>query len=566
MKKIVVAVGLAALVATVGCLEQVGGTRAYKGPLFHYHYAGRAHLPTGTNAARFREIDAMPATAELRAELSAKLAAAAVPFWRADLPAGATDQSALLKPLLEDFWVAEAMVEVRGAAGKTDSVLAIELSDARAQIWDRNLRQVMAAWKLGAPAELTVEGFKGWGVKRAQAPNTFQYFRAGRWVVLGLGQDRLAQLPALLAEAKKSGRPVVPLTNDFLELAMDLPGLRPWAPVLAKWPLPPVTLSMSPRGDAVRTEAKFEYSGKIPWTFEPWKIPTNIVSEPLTSFTLGQGIAPLLKQVPGITGAGLSPLPNQFCLWGINQEQCRMFFTVPVADGTNAIRQMATKLPVFFKSLLTNSQGQFLYVSNRAELILGGVPFIVPMLRPEKNGRDDFLFGAIFPPSPKPVPPPDELYAQVRGRNNLIYYDWEITEQRLTHAKQFYQLLSIVNGTRLPGTNTVSKRWLSAIGPKLGNTVTEITQTSPQELALVRKSHVGFTGFELATLSAWMDSPGFPLTFELPGPVARVGSDLVPRKNSPPGSGQNTTPPKAGLPAAKTPAPAAPKAPANKPR
>lgn len=513
------------LIVTVGCLEQVGGTRSYKGPLFHYHYAGRANLPAGTNATRFKEIDALPATAELRGQLAQKLAAAALPFWRADLPADATDPSALLKPLLEDFCIAEAMVEVRGAAGRTDTVLAIELPEARAQVWDKNLRQLMTAWKLGAPADLTAEGFKGWGVKRAQVPNTFQFFRAGKWVVLGLGQDRLAQLPGLLADAKKAARPVPALTNSFLEVSADLPGLRPWLPIAARWPLPPVVASMSGRGENVRTELRFQYSGRIPWTFEPWKLPTNVISEPLTSFTVGQGMAPLLGQVPGLSGAGLSPLPNQFCAWGINQDQCRMFFTVPVNDATNAMRQIALKVPRFFQSLMTNSQGEFLYVSNRAEVILSGVPFIVPMLSAEKNGHDEFILGAIFPPAPKRTPVPDELFAQFRGRNNLIYYDWEITEQRLNHGRQFYQLASIVDWRRIPGTNTVSKRWLATIGPKLGNSVTEITQTSPQELTLVRRSHIGFTGFELSTLSAWLDSPGFPLTFERPPRLPHAGTN-----------------------------------------
>jgi hypothetical protein len=112
----------------------------------------------------------------------------------------------------------------------------------------------------------------------------------------------------------------------------------------------------------------------------------------------------LLGQVPGLSGAGLNPLPNQFCSWGINHEQCRIFFTVPVNDATNAMRQIAPKFPKFFQALMPDSQGDFLYVSNRAELILGSVPFIVPMLRPEKSGRDEFVLGAIFPASPKRIP------------------------------------------------------------------------------------------------------------------------------------------------------------------
>ena len=96
---------------------------------------------------------------------------------------------------------------------------------------------------------------------------------------------------------------------------------------------------------------------------------------------------------------------------------------------------------------MTNSQGEFLYISNRAELVLGSVPFIVPILRPEKSGRDEFVYW-------RPVSSRLEadtgagqnLFAQLRGRgNDLIYYDWEITEQRLNHGRQFYDLASIMS-------------------------------------------------------------------------------------------------------------------------
>ena len=39
----------------------------------------------------------------------------------------------------------------------------------------------------------------------------------------------------------------------------------------------------------------------------------------------------------------------------------------------------------------------------------------------------------------------------------------------------------------------------------LGNTVTDMTQTGPSELTLVRKSHAGFTGFELLALARALD-------------------------------------------------------------
>jgi hypothetical protein len=151
------------------------------------------------------------------------------------------------------------------------------------------------------------------------------------------------------------------------------------------------------------------------------------------------------------------------------------------------------------------------------------------------------------------------LFAQVRGRTNLVYYDWEITEDRLSHSRQLYQLAALV-AWRKTGTNTPSRLWLDKIGSLLGNTVTEVTQTAPNELFLVRKSHLGFTGIELATLSAWLDSLEFPFHISappsLPGrppksPAASAlsgGTDATPQ--SPPGNPGQTP--------ARSPSPAQP--------
>src|SRR6185503_2324109 len=185
----------------------------------------------------------------------------------------------------------------------------------------------------------------------------------------------------------------------------------------------------------------------------------------------------LLGQAKEFAGSGLNPLPNQFCAWGINHEQCRIYFTVPVANATNAMNRVSTAVPKFLYSTLPSPLGSFLYSTNKSEFVWDGVPFITPLLRPHKNGRDEYLFGGLFPLGPKHTPVPDELFAQVRGRTNLVYYDWEITEHRLTHGRQFFQLASILNGRAPLSTNTPSQRWFSAVGAKLGNTATEITQT-----------------------------------------------------------------------------------------
>lgn len=542
MNKLAVVAGLALVFLVGGCFEQAGGTRLYKGPLLRYHFAGRAAIAPGTNAARFKEIDARPSTAALRSDIAQKLAAAAFVFWQKELPAGALDQPSVLKPIIEDLITGEGFIEVRGAPGKADLVVAAAVAEDRAALWDRNLKQLAGLWKLGEAREITLEGFKGWEIKKPAAPDTLQFVRAGRWVLVGLGHGKLQQLPAMLATARQTGRPVGVLTNEFLDLAADLPALRPWFPVLSQWPLPPVVASMSGRGDGVRTEVRFQYSGKIPWTFEPWRIPTNVVGEPLTSFTIAQGIGPIFKAMKGFPDLGFGAVPNQVCFWGLHNEQCRMNFSVPVNNAAEEMKKLSLGVPRYLTGSFTNMQGNFLFGTNRSELLLGGVPWIAPMLRPAKDGRDEYLVGSLFPLNPKHTPIPEELFSQFRGRNNLLYYDWEITEHRLAHADQFYQLFSILNRIRKPSTNTAMKRWLADIKPKLGNTATEITQVSPQELVLVRRSHAGFTGFELETLAVWMESPGWPFKFSLPAPAARSRPLSTNSPTNRPQSGRATAP------------------------
>ena len=55
-------------------------------------------------------------------------------------------------------------------------------------------------------------------------------------------------------------------------------------------------------------------------------------------------------------------------------------------------------------------------------------------------------------------------------------------------------------------TNSLAEKWLGEIEPSLGNTTTEISVTSPQELTLVRKSHLGLTGVELIALAHWAEA------------------------------------------------------------
>ncbi len=527
MRKNAILFGLLALGFFAGCLEKPGGRPVLPaGALVRAHFAGTDALAGGTNAAKVQTILALPATSELRQEALRKLAKAPVQLWRKELPPGAADQVASFLPLLGDWLAAESYLEIRGPADRAEYVLAVQLDDERAKRWDTSLREIITGWKLGAPEPVTVENVQGWQLKKRQAPNLFQYVRAGRWVIVGLGQDRLTALPALVKQAGQSGRPVAALDKSLLEIEADWPQLGGLFPSLAEYRLPPCQLTLTGQGEYLRTIARLRYGENISWKFEPWKIPTNIISEPIVSFTAGQGIAPLLSQVKGVPELGMKELPNQFCSWGLAQIHYLTYATVPLANPTNVVRQIAPKLPLLAERHTGKAIGNFLYVSNRSEMIWRGMPFIAPFLKPLRAGGTDYLFLGMYPPAPLTNSPPPELFAQFLGRKDLAYYDWEITQTRLQHARQTYQLLDLIQQRQLVPTNAPTYKWLQAVEPLLGETVTEIAASSPKELVLRRKSHLGLTGFELATLTRWIDAPGFPLSIAPPPP-------LVLRTNAP---------------------------------
>jgi hypothetical protein len=167
--------------------------------------------------------------------------------------------------------------------------------------------------------------------------------------------------------------------------------------------------------------------------------------------------------------------------------------------------------------------------------LLWRLPYAAPFLKPAAFKGRDLVVGGLFPPSPTTNPLPPELLTQLGSQPKLVYYDWEITQARLTSWRVLAQLLAMVAGKSQFTTNTAGLPWMIAVEPKLGNTATEITADAPAEWTLVRKSHLGFTGVEVVALARWLESTNFPkLSFELPpdSPVPAPG--LRPGTANPP--------------------------------
>ena len=538
MNKLAVILGLAAACLLSGCLEPPKGAKTSDtGVIYRHHFIGAAALPHGTNATKLKEVLDRQSTKTMGAELAKKLARAPREYWTKHLPKGAKNGAEFIEPLLPDLVASESYIEARGSIAKPEFVIAVQLSDERANAWNKNLKDLAAAWELGKPADATASGAKGWEIKRRNYPNKVQFLRAGKWSVLSFGSDQLPLATETLQTLSKSSAPTKALAaNALLEFEADLPRIAPGIPALANRHLPPTQLTVFGRGEFIRTEAQFRYAQSLNWKFEPWRIPTNLIPDNIACFTVAQGIAPLLSSIEGFSDLGLKPVPNQATLWGIAQAQGQVFAAVPVNNASNTVQKLAPTLPRLMLKHFPKAMGNFAWVSNRAEILWQGIPYIVPYLYSVKNPESDYLFFGMFPRLPTSNSAPAELFAQLGNRKDLTYYDWEVTGPRMPQARQLYQLGHIINKRQLPDAKSAGELWLQDLTEVLGPTVTEITVKSQKELNLVRKSHIGFTAFELATFSIWLQSERFPLGFEFRPPAT------VPPLNALPARGPSNAP------------------------
>lgn len=513
-------VGLVLVLAALltGCYEKTESKETgASGPLYRHHFVGMSQVAKGTNATKLKEVWALKASADFRQQVLDKLAGAPREFWRKQLATNAPEQKEVVRPLLDDLVANESILEIKGPSTRAEGFLAIRLPKDRVGVWNTNLWKLVQNWKPGTTEQLQVGQQKGWGFKRPDGGMAQIYF-VGDWVLVGVGPDKLTLLPGYLDKAAKTGRPVPALAeSNLIEMDVDFSHLRSWFPFLSMFQMPPTHIDVIGKGEYLRTEAKFKFSEKIPWKPEEWKIPTGSISEPLASFTIGQGIAPLLPDVKGLGLLGVKNYPNQFCLWSLATVHFVNFFGVPMDNALNVVQQVGPHLTNLITAYLPQPIGQVAMSTNKTEVAWGGLPAILPFVRAVQDHGTDYLIGGSFPLLKKTnTPPPAELFSQFAGRKNLMYYDWELTQQTMTHARQIWQQIDMLYQRTFLNTNAPSVQWAMSTEPLLGNTITEVTQTGPNELSLTRKSHLGFTGFEIVMLTRWMDSSLFPFNYQAP--------------------------------------------------
>ena len=165
-----------------------------------------------------------------------------------------------------------------------------------------------------------------------------------------------------------------------------------------------------------------------------------------------------------------------------------------------------------------------LAMTNHEISFRGLPPVVTPFVQSVRGPAGDFLFGGFFPNAGRPTPLLPELMAHFTTPN-LVYYHWEATAERLKVLPlQLSQLLLVFTRHEQIKTQSAAAKWLDRIGPALGSTITEVTQTAPNELAFKRTASGGLTAIELLALVDWLEAPQFPaFDLRLPPPRVRPG-------------------------------------------
>jgi len=492
----------------IGCSspnEVEGAADGSSEPMFRHHFVGFTALAKDPTATKLHEVFGLAETARYAEEIAGQLATAPFRAWKKDLPEGAVDHAELFRPLIRDLFAEESGSEVREYDGAREMLLSIRLSDDQAKIWSTNLWQVFSSWKR-APRAIQVGAFAGWEVK--SAGTVIQFFQVADWVIVGAGKGQLNLVPRALGALDKGKRPIEGGDGKVLTVSLDFSQF----PRLRRFSLEGAEFTVRLEGDNLKTEGGVRLSRPVPVPLESWKIPTNSIPDGIVSFSAMRGLASFLDSVKEIDEIGLSQPLNQILTWGPNVKHSGYFFAVtPMADPTNEMKRLAPRVPKVLDDWLQPQMGRFAYVSNLSTISMIGLPYVLPHLKPMTDSGQNFLIFGMFPSAPSSSPPPQDLLAQLGDREDLLYYGWEITQRRLLHARQTYQMGDIMRAKAFSPLNNPSQKWVTALAPLLGNTVTEVTRSSPTELSFMRKSHLGLTGFEIFTLVRWVESPGFPL-------------------------------------------------------
>jgi hypothetical protein len=316
-----------------------------------------------------------------------------------------------------------------------------------------------------------------------------------------------------------------------LSLGWNLP--EPWPRISATW---------TSTGDIIRTVGELTFPQPLNLQIEQWSFPTNLIHDPLVSFTALRGVRPWLVRHAWFQQFQIEPVPDQFCAWASGPTPVLTFAATPMTNAAALLHRIGPRVEAELNPWVTNNAlGSVEYSKEPAGLAWSGIPMFTPAIEATATPGGEFVVGGLGgKPSSDGKPAPPELFSRLMARPSLVYYNWEITQAKLAHWIYLGQTARLAFVLPQMPPESAAFAFLLAAAPKLGNTGTEVIQDGPARLSFVRNSHSGFTGLELHLLADWLESPAFPSGLHsllAPRPVKpvmrRPGTNSIPAMPAP---------------------------------
>jgi hypothetical protein len=493
-----------------GCQPQLSDRNA--AALLRFHFNGFDAISAAGEGTRFQEIVRLPESQVLLRHVRDRMVLAPGVLVGFDVPPAAVEASGpLLLPLLEDVARSESLFEVwRGDSGVMEWALAVRLSEERIGVWKTNLAALAGLWQLGEVREGGADGLATVELEVPRSPRQIRWASGSSWMLVGTGRSGVAGLQAAEEALRRRQRPVQELTNGWLAVEADL---GHWAALVGMpkdKPWPRMELMLGGEADSVRGTGRLVFPAEVTGALEPWQVPTNVISEPLISFTAVRGVQPLLDRVEAFRTLGIQPVPNRLFCWSQDAAEFQHFIAFPWPGASNQLDGVARGAPELLPAWVKErGLGRFEHVStNRAVYWRDILPVVEPTFRAVQSSGEEYAVLGLFPRM-LTEPPPADLLAQL-NLAGLVYYHWEVTPPRLARFRVLSQLISAMTRTPQLASGDAALDWLLAIEPRLGNAATQVEAISPREWRFSRKSQLGLTAPELVVLARWLQSVEFP--------------------------------------------------------
>lgn len=498
--------------ALAGCKKKESGLESSPGAqqppatdrVAGIHWAGKKRVMSDTNFTSLAEIWLLPEAARLEAQTLDKLALAPwrqitdVTRWlRVTNYASLVQehpQARLLRPLLQEAIEEETRFEIwRGTNQPTECAVGTRLAASRAAAWETNL----AAIRQGLPG-LTV-----------------QIASTNGWTIVGWSELAANRAYNRLLADIRTQRKAESRSNELASVLIDLQHLA--GPLLKNerisTNLPLVSLTVTGDGQNLRTRGTAECKFAPPLQLDTWLAPTNLIKGPISSFTAFRGFRPFLEGNSWLKYYLFDPVPNQLFSWSMPISGSHFFTAFPRPGVGFWLQTSGPDVPSKSLAWLTNyARGLIEYNKEHNGLAWRPMPMFAPILEAKQDASSEYLLfrtGGPLPPVGRK--PPEELFLKLT--NNVVYYDWEVTEQKVTQWFLLAQSLRMTFWHQQIWRDSPSTKFLVAAAPKLRPTATEITRSSDTTFAIARRSDTGFTAVELHILADWLESPDFPKGF-----------------------------------------------------